>query len=56
MDVPKGANLAGVGIRPADETPRRCCFYGETLIAAAGVLVTREGAEDKEGVSLVWHA
>ncbi|WP_414629331.1 hypothetical protein, partial [Salmonella enterica] len=26
-------------------------------IAAAGVFVTREGAaEDKEGVSLVWHA
>ncbi|MGP8847625.1 hypothetical protein, partial [Enterobacter hormaechei] len=32
-------------------------FYGETLISAAGVFVTREGtAEGEEGVSLVWHA
>ena len=45
------------GIPPwrRDTTP--LLFYGETLIAAAGVFVTREGAaEDKEGVSLVWHA
>lgn len=41
--------------RRRDTTP--LLFYGETLIAAAGVFVTREGAaEDKEGVSLVWHA
>lgn len=45
------------GIPPwrRDTTP--LLFYGETLITAAGVFVTREGAaEDKEGVSLVWHA
>lgn len=37
-----------------DTTP--LLFYGETLIAAAGVFVTREGAaEDEEGVSLVWR-
>lgn len=43
------------GIPPwrRDTTP--LLFYGETLIAAAGVFVTREGAaEDEEGVSLVW--
>ena len=45
------------GIPPwrRDTTP--LLFYGETLIAAAGVFVTREGAtEGEEGVSLVWHA
>ncbi len=45
------------GIPPwrRDTTP--LLFYGETLIAAAGVFVTREGiAEDEEGVSLIWHA
>ena len=45
------------GIPPwrRDTTP--LLFYGETLIAAAGVFVTREGiAEDGAGVSLVWHA
>lgn len=45
------------GIPPwrRDTTP--LLFYGETLIAAAGVFVTREGAaEDEEGVSLVWRA
>ena len=45
------------GIPPwrRDTTPM--LFYGETLIAAAGVFVTREGtAEGEEGVSLVWHA
>lgn len=44
------------GILPwrRDTTP--LLFYGETLIAAAGVFVTREGAaEDEEGVSLVWR-
>ncbi|MES0232522.1 tRNA lysidine(34) synthetase TilS [Citrobacter portucalensis] len=44
------------GIPPwrRDTTPM--LFYGETLIAAAGVFVTREGAaEDEEGVSLVWR-
>ena len=44
------------GIPPwrRDTTP--LLFYGETLIAAAGVFVTREGAaEGEEGVSLVWH-
>ena len=44
------------GIPPwrRDTTP--LLFYGETLIAAAGVFVTREGAaEDEEGVSLVWR-
>ncbi|WP_337232091.1 tRNA lysidine(34) synthetase TilS [Citrobacter portucalensis] len=43
------------GIPPwrRDTTP--LLFYGETLIAAAGVFVTREGAaEDEEGVSLIW--
>lgn len=45
----------GIPPRRRDTTP--LLFYGETLIAAAGVFVTREGAaEDKEGVSLVWHA
>lgn len=45
------------GIPPwrRDTTP--LLFYGETLIAAAGVFVTREGAaEGEESVSLVWHA
>ena len=45
------------GIPPwrRDTTP--LLFYGETLIAAAGVFVTREGAaEGEEGVRLVWHA
>ncbi|EPP6280121.1 tRNA lysidine(34) synthetase TilS, partial [Salmonella enterica] len=45
------------GIPPwrRDTTP--LLFYGETLIAAAGVFVTREGmAEAGAGVSLVWHA
>lgn len=45
------------GIPPwrRDTTP--LLFYGETLIAAAGVFVTREGiAEDGAGVSLVWRA
>ncbi|QMG42377.1 tRNA lysidine(34) synthetase TilS [Citrobacter freundii] len=45
------------GIPPwrRDTTP--LLFYGETLIAAAGVFVTREGlAEGEEGVNLVWHA
>lgn len=44
------------GIPPwrRDTTP--LLFYGETLIAAAGVFVTREGiAEDGAGVSLVWR-
>lgn len=44
------------GIPPwrRDTTP--LLFYGETLIAAAGVFVTREGAaEDEEGVSLIWR-
>ena len=44
------------GIPPwrRDTTP--LLFYGETLIAAAGVFVTREGAAvDEEGVSLIWH-
>ncbi|WP_213134437.1 tRNA lysidine(34) synthetase TilS [Citrobacter sp. FP75] len=44
------------GIPPwrRDTTP--LLFYGETLIAAAGVFVTREGlAEGENGVSLVWH-
>ncbi|KAA0539382.1 tRNA lysidine(34) synthetase TilS [Citrobacter freundii] len=44
------------GIPPwrRDTTP--LLFYGETLIAAAGIFVTREGAaEDEEGVSLVWR-
>lgn len=37
-----------------DTTP--LLFYGETLIAAAGIFVTREGlGEGEEGVSLVWH-
>ncbi|MCX9061381.1 tRNA lysidine(34) synthetase TilS [Citrobacter portucalensis] len=43
------------GIPPwrRDTTP--LLFYGETLIAAAGVFVTREGAaEDEECVSLIW--
>lgn len=36
-----------------DTTP--LLFYGETLIAAAGVFVTREGlAEGESGVQLVW--
>ncbi len=46
-----------LGVPPwrRDTTP--LLFYGETLIAAAGVFVTREGmAEDGTGVSLVWHA
>ncbi|HCH7987564.1 TPA: tRNA lysidine(34) synthetase TilS [Citrobacter freundii] len=45
------------GIPPwrRDTTP--LLFYGETLIAAADVFVTREGtAECEEGVRLVWHA
>lgn len=45
------------GIPPwrRDTTP--LLFYGETLIAAAGVFVTREGAAvDEEGMSLIWHA
>ncbi|HEF0007320.1 MULTISPECIES: tRNA lysidine(34) synthetase TilS [Citrobacter] len=45
------------GIPPwrRDTTP--LLFYGETLIAAAGVFVTREGAAvDEEGISLIWHA
>lgn len=45
------------GIPPwrRDTTP--LLFYGDTLIAAAGVFVTREGAAvDEEGVSLMWHA
>lgn len=45
------------GIPPwrRDTTP--LLFYGETLIAATGVFVTREGtAEGEEGVRLVWHA
>ncbi|MDW2643918.1 tRNA lysidine(34) synthetase TilS [Citrobacter sp. HN-141] len=44
------------GIPPwrRDTTP--LLFYGDTLIAAAGVFVTREGAAvDEEGVSLMWH-
>lgn len=44
------------GIPPwrRDTTP--LLFYGETLIAAAGVFVTREGAAvDEEGMSLIWH-
>ncbi|MDN8601335.1 tRNA lysidine(34) synthetase TilS [Citrobacter sp. S2-9] len=37
-----------------DTTPM--LFYGETLIAAAGVFVTREGlAEGESGVKLVWN-
>ena len=37
-----------------DTTP--LLFYGETLIAAAGVFVTQEGvAEGENGVSLVWQ-
>lgn len=36
-----------------DTTP--LLFYGETLIAAAGVFVTLEGlAEGESGVELVW--
>lgn len=36
-----------------DTTP--LLFYGETLIAAAGVFVTRDGAAGEEsGVKLVW--
>ena len=36
-----------------DTTP--LLFYGETLIAAAGVFVTREGlTEGESGVKLVW--
>ena len=36
-----------------DTTP--LLFYGETLIAAAGVFVTRDGAAGEEsGVRLVW--
>lgn len=45
------------GIPPwrRDTTP--LLFYGDTLIAAAGVFVTREGsAEGEEGVRLLWHA
>ncbi|ETD60286.1 TilS substrate C-terminal domain-containing protein, partial [Escherichia coli] len=31
-------------------------FYGETLIAAAGIFVTREGfSEDEAGVSFFWQ-
>ena len=44
------------GIPPwrRDTTP--LLFYGETLIAAAGVFVTLEGlAEGENGVSLEWH-
>ncbi|MFO3906632.1 tRNA lysidine(34) synthetase TilS [Enterobacter hormaechei] len=38
-----------------DATP--LLFYGETLVAAAGVFVTREGAADTEtGVQLEWKA
>ncbi|MGK3498056.1 tRNA lysidine(34) synthetase TilS [Citrobacter youngae] len=45
------------GIPPwrRDTTP--LLFYGDTLIAAAGVFVTHEGlAKGEEGVSLVWRA
>ncbi|MCQ7057096.1 tRNA lysidine(34) synthetase TilS [Escherichia coli] len=45
------------GIPPwrRDTTP--LLFYGNTLIAAAGVFVTREGmAEEEESVRLLWHA
>ncbi|HHL2822447.1 TPA: tRNA lysidine(34) synthetase TilS [Citrobacter murliniae] len=45
------------GIPPwrRDTTP--LLFYGDTLIAAAGVFVTREGmAEEEESVRLLWHA
>ena len=45
------------GIPPwrRDSTP--LLFYGDTLIAAAGVFVTHEGlAKGEEGVSLVWRA
>lgn len=45
----------GIPPRRRDTTP--LLFYGETLIAAAGVFVTREGAAvDEEGMSLIWHA
>ncbi|HFZ8995128.1 TPA: tRNA lysidine(34) synthetase TilS [Citrobacter freundii] len=46
-----------MGVPPwrRDTTP--LLFYGDTLIAAAGIFVTHEGmAEDGAGVSLVWHA
>ena len=37
-----------------DTTP--LLFYGETLIAAAGVFVTQEGvAEGENGISFVWQ-
>ena len=45
-----------LGVPPwlRDTTP--LLFYGETLIAAAGVFVTQEGvAEGENGVSLVWQ-
>lgn len=45
-----------LGVPPwlRDTTP--LLFYGETLIAAAGIFVTREGfAEDEAGVSFFWQ-
>lgn len=45
-----------LGVPPwlRDTTP--LLFYGETLIAAAGVFVTQEGvAEGEKGVSFVWQ-
>ncbi|EFG1229208.1 tRNA lysidine(34) synthetase TilS [Escherichia albertii] len=45
-----------LGVPPwlRDTTP--LLFYGETLIAAAGIFVTQEGvAEDENGVSFVWQ-
>lgn len=45
-----------LGVPPwlRDTTP--LLFYGETLIAAAGVFVTQEGvAEGENGVSFVWQ-
>lgn len=45
-----------LGVPPwlRDTTP--LLFYGETLIAAAGVFMTQEGmAESENGVSFVWQ-
>ncbi|MFP1529249.1 tRNA lysidine(34) synthetase TilS [Escherichia coli] len=45
-----------LGVPPwlRDTTP--LLFYGETLIAAAGVFVTQEGvAEGENGISFVWQ-
>ena len=46
-----------LGVAPwrRDTTP--LLFYGETLMAAAGLFVTREGAKSAEqkGVRLVWR-